>query len=330
MKRALLSFATLAVVGIAPRAAFADESKQHFDRGLQFMAEKNFDAACDEFGKSDGIAPTMSTKFQLGRCNESRQRWATARYYFLECARLSTEAGDTKRAEAARQRVAEAEKNTPHLLLTVIAPVPGEAIVANGVPIPQDKWKEPLYVDPGRVRVEAGAPGRAPFRFEISTSQPGAEITVEVPALVPDRGGGYMYGQRDRRARGTPERVDPGVPMKRRSPGMFAGGIALSSIGGVGIITGLVVVGVASSPKRSCDLSISITNTGCTVEEQTGLRNAGIAITVLGVASLAAGIPLAVIGGRKVPANPEPAQARLTFEPWIGPTLAGAGLSASF
>src|SRR5438094_8661227 len=96
---AILSFAALSAASVAPRTAFADETKQHFDRGLQLMAEKKFDAACDEFAASDATAPTMATKFQLGRCNEARQRWATARYEFLECARLATEAGDLKRAE---------------------------------------------------------------------------------------------------------------------------------------------------------------------------------------------------------------------------------------
>ncbi len=287
-------FAALVFIAAPARA---DDAKRDFDLGMKLMQEKRFDDACDAFGRSDAAAPTMATKFQLGRCNEARHRYATARYDFIECAKLADAAGDKTRADAARQRVAEAEKRTPHLRLQV-APVDGERIVANGMDIPPDKWSQPLYVDPGKIALEASAPGRKPFNFDIDTSEPGAEIGVAIPELVPT-------DARAERPVGRPqgERV-------RRSPAMFGTGIALVSVGGVSLVAGAAFL---AANQVECGGSLN-----CPVSAP------GLAFVIGGIVCLGAGIPLAVIGGRKVP---PPAAA---LHPWVSPTLAGLALSGSF
>jgi hypothetical protein len=285
-------------------SAAGDSPKEHFDRGMQAMDAQKYDTACDEFGKSDALAPTMATKFQLGRCNEARGKHATARYHFIECQRLAANTGDVDRAKVARERVVEAEKNAPRLRLQVTAPTEGQTIVVNGVEIERAKWAEPLYLDPGTVALTASAPGRRAFKFEINTSEPGAEIHVPIPELVPaDRAG-------------DPEPI-PGEGVVRNK-GMMVAGITLSALGGVALVAGAIVLPVAKATDFECDFELT----------ECGAGRAGIALMVVGGTSLLAGIPLAVIGGRKAPVEEKPKRYAVTITPWI--SAIGGGVRGTF
>ena len=108
----------------------------------------------------------------------------------------------------------------------------------------------------------------------------------------------------------------PIQPMKRRSAALMGPGIAFTGLGAVGIIVGAVVYSAASSASCATDFGVSVT---CTDQSQ---QTTGAVIMLVGVGMLAVGIPLWIIGGKKVvdnDAQPAPAAARLV----VGPRSAG-------
>jgi hypothetical protein len=98
---------------------------------------------------------------------------------------------------------------------------------------------------------------------------------------------------------------------------MMAAGIVLTSIGGLGLVGAGVLISQNNQENERCSQQ-------CVPNERK--RNVGIAIGVGGLAALGAGIPLLVIGARKVPATVEEPAMGLTLE--LGPS--GAQLTGSF
>jgi hypothetical protein len=99
---------------------------------------------------------------------------------------------------------------------------------------------------------------------------------------------------------------------RRNSPGAMAAGITLSTIGGLTTIVGAVFVAAASkhsSPSyatleyRSSDSYAMHSELYYDSSKSKQLRAIGIGTMVFGLTELVIGIPLAVVGARKVPAK---------------------------
>ncbi|AGP34073.1 hypothetical protein SCE1572_05900 [Sorangium cellulosum So0157-2] len=110
----------------------------------------------------------------------------------------------------------------------------------------------------------------------------------------------------------------PPVPLRRNSPGLMLGGIALTAGGTIAFFAGTGLLASASERYEIyCDRDgfIGICNTRTDGPRQV----AGALVSIGGGIMLAVGIPLWVIGGKKVPANAEateePAQTTLSFGP---------------
>lgn len=111
--------------------------------------------------------------------------------------------------------------------------------------------------------------------------------------------------------------VDHGVPRKRRSTGMMAGGIVMVSVTPIA----LIVSAVASVKKRACE-SIDGGHGG---NYDCSNYNASLYGGLLSAAALVGiGVPLIVVGGKKVPVNKGQGAARIM--PWATPRAAGVGL----
>lgn len=123
-----------------------------------------------------------------------------------------------------------------------------------------------------------------------------------------------------------PPMMGPPPRMERRSKGMMAGGIVLIGVGALSLITGLVTYAVGSiGPYQSSNCYGSY-NCGGSYVPDSGTRTAGIVLMVGGVAGLGVGIPLTVIGAKKVPVDPQTGEpkteASTTPTLRIGPTNA--------
>ncbi|WP_437725714.1 hypothetical protein [Sorangium sp. So ce861] len=110
----------------------------------------------------------------------------------------------------------------------------------------------------------------------------------------------------------------PPVPLRRKSPGLMLGGIALTAGGTIAFFAGTGLLASASERYEIyCDFGgyTSICDTRTDGPRQV----AGALVSIGGGLMLAVGIPLWVIGGKKVPATAdapeEPAQTTLSLGP---------------
>jgi serine/threonine-protein kinase len=156
-----------------------------FDRGLEQMRLGKDEEACQSLERSQAIEPGVGTMLYLAECYEKLGRTASAWAMYREAASLAQEQGQTERAKKGATR---AEYLTSSLSkLTLIVPshaaVPGLAITRNGNAVPAAAWGAPVPVDPGEQKLEASAPGYAPWSLSVNLPPNGARIVVDVPAL---------------------------------------------------------------------------------------------------------------------------------------------------
>jgi hypothetical protein len=104
-----------------------------------------------------------------------------------------------------------------------------------------------------------------------------------------------------------PPDVDYPPEMRSRSTGMIAGGVLLLSFGMVGVIAGSAMVS-AHEPVQETDSPCvdpgfcgTEVSSAAQVVLKPGLRTAGIATLVGSAVAMSAGIPLLIIGAKKVP-----------------------------
>jgi hypothetical protein len=147
------------------------------------------------------------------------------------------------------------------------------------------------------------AAGEARAQGSIVTPTPGPSVPGYAP--MPPPGGYAPY------VMGPPVYYMP-VPVRRHNPAMAAGGIALVAVGGVLLVAGTATYAAGAQttlefPPCPADVPCNPIETSRHPE----LRDAGIAMMVGSVAMIAAGIPLIVIGSRRVTDRPEPAQSLL-------------------
>jgi hypothetical protein len=158
-----------------------------FDRGLALMREGKLDEACARLEQSNAIERGIGTMLYLAECYEKQGRSASAWALFREAASEAQAAGQFERANAGRQR---AEKLEPSLSkLTVEVPdavrVQGLEITRNGAPLAPGLWGVPLPVDPGRLIVEARAPGYLSSSHTVVVEKGSQQARYELTKLEP-------------------------------------------------------------------------------------------------------------------------------------------------
>lgn len=103
-----------------------------------------------------------------------------------------------------------------------------------------------------------------------------------------------------------PPPVEPPAPTQRASTPMFVAGIVTLSVGGVVAIIGSAVLASSGDEVQVyCDNPDGSPGSyPCRTAEDTSGRGLGIGLLVAGGVGVAAGIPLLILGSRRVPADP--------------------------
>jgi len=156
-----------------------------FDEGRELMQSGRPSEACPRFEESDRLEPGLGTRFHLAACYEALGKLASAHALFLEVAAEAKQRGQEERERLARERVEVLEPKLSRLTIDVpFASSPELRIERDGTLIGNPQWGVAVPVDPGRHRVSASAPGRAPWSTEVVVAADGAFTRVEVPPLV--------------------------------------------------------------------------------------------------------------------------------------------------
>jgi serine/threonine-protein kinase len=347
---ALAMFLAALVGGAGDARADTAAAQALFDAARQLMAQGRHAEACPKLEESQRLDPGIGTQFNLAACYEHIGRTASAWSMFLEVAGAAKAAGQPEREKVARQRAAALEAKLTRLTITAPPDAPEDLQVKrDGAPVGRAQWGIPVPVDPGKHTVEAVARGRRPFARTVELTTPGASETVAIPRLPagrvatpaapppPPPATGPGLPPVAPRAPAAAAAPTPAAPpqMRRRSKGMMVTGIVLISVGAVAVVGGGLAI-AAACPGDTCDdtedtflgydeYGEPIYMSGFDSGEDDSAAAAGVALVLGGIVSAGVGIPLAIIGGRKVPVQPEKRAAAAAAAPELvlGPRYAG-------
>jgi hypothetical protein len=284
-----------------------------FDQGKALVAEGRLPEACRKFEASAQLSQTPGVRLNLVDCWAATGRTASAWAMAEEALGLAERSGDAPAAAAARARREDLQKRLVYLLVTVppAAAVPGLAITRDGQPLPQAEWGTAVPVDPGAHEVTAEAPGRPRWSTTRSVTEPGATVTIAVPAP------------------GDEKTADAG-PVTPDAPSSWSTrrtlGIAGGALGVVGLGIGTALAVTASAKKHTYEAHEAPDGSCADATCQSESHAAFTAGTWSTVAFLAGGA-LVAAGGVLFFSAPG---VSATVTPVAGPQSAGLALSGGW
>ena len=172
-----------ACVVLALGTAAADpnpEAEQLFRDGRRLLSEGKPVEACEAFGASAKLEPSVGTYLNLGDCRAKLGQTASAWAAFVAAAGLAREHNDPRGAEAER-RTAELEPKLSYLKIDA-ARIPNLEIDRDHVATAPGEWGTEVPIDPAHYVIDAKAPGYEPWSTAIDVA-PGEHKAVVVPAL---------------------------------------------------------------------------------------------------------------------------------------------------
>jgi hypothetical protein len=155
-----------------------------FDDGKRLMAQGRWADACPKLDQSQRLAPAIGTEFNLADCWEHADRLASAWAAFLDVVDQTHRRGETSRESAARTRADALAPRLGKLTIQVPTRAPDLEVRRDGQLVQPEVWGVAVPVDAGDHRIEARAPGRAPWSSTVHTSD-GQPAAISVPDLAP-------------------------------------------------------------------------------------------------------------------------------------------------
>lgn len=206
-----------------------------YNEARDLLKAGNKAAGCAKFVASEALSPAASTMLNIARCDEQDGKVATAFADYTQALRLN---GDTPGVERRKELEALAEQGRraleprlPRLRIVITGAPAGVQVQRDREEIPASALGEALPADPGVHQVHVSAPG---YREETRavTLEEGKTAVVEI-ALQRSAAGG----------------TSGDAPPSRQGPGWSRpAGIALTTVGAVGLVVG-AVTGIVSLDK---------------------------------------------------------------------------------
>jgi len=156
-----------------------------FREGRRLMIAGEYAEACPKFLASQNLDPGVGTLLNLGDCYAKNGQTASAWAQFIEAASEAHRLGDTRRQEAAQARATELEVRLVRLTIVVppAADVAGLEIKRDGTRVDRALWGAALPVDPGKLVIEATAPGKKKWTVTVPRKDGDPPAIVTLPVL---------------------------------------------------------------------------------------------------------------------------------------------------
>jgi len=265
--------------------AVAEDALKLYDKG-------DYAGAFEKANRANELvhAPTMA--LLTGRCLEKLGRWVEASEKYLEAANGALEpnaspAQKQAQGDASKARAALLPR-IPSVELALDPPTPDAQVTLDRKVVPAAMVGIKRPIDPGKHNVTVARGGESASQdFTLKEAD-----SVRVVLKAPGKPAGAYYPPPPP---GQPPVVmlyPPGTPppppvMKRRSTGLFVTGIVFIPIGSIVTLAGTFLL-VAGG--------------------ETGADVGGPAVLCVGLATLTSGIVMTVVGGKKVPVEPNTAR----------------------
>ncbi len=313
----LVSLLALVALASTARADGAGDAERLFREGVRLRDGGDFASACPKFADSFALDPAPGTLVNLGDCEVRIGKLIAAiEHYKLAIAGFPK--GD-KRRDLLSQKLVSVEPKLAHLTIRVAPTVPETARITRGA-APFDRHESGVSVttDPGKLVVVVAADGRTDSTYDVELGEgQSKELQVDVGAPVPEK---PVAAPRPVIA----EKLATTEPRPLRTAGFIVGGVGVAGLG-VGVVTGLMAMGKASTVRSHCDT----TTYACDSEGVDAAKSGNVLAPVSTVSFIAGGVLLAG-GVTMVFLGSKKKESTVSLVPTAGPLGGGAMLIGMF
>jgi hypothetical protein len=312
MKRLPVVFLVLASALVAVRSSAADSgdeaaSTELFNAGRESMRHGDYAAACPKFAESARLKPSVGALAKLAECEEHERKLVGAYTRWKQALNLARALGDARTADVERQ-LARLDGLVPKLRIVSGPDIPQDAVIrVDELTLSTAGLGVALPVELGKHVVAASAPHTKPWSTTVDVHEPGATVSVTLPALegtsqAPDEpGGALLAGDRGSRVHPVVPPLASGGSTGSRSGGWRTAGIAVAGMGLAAAAVGGVLGGYALRQRDQAhcagtvcpdDASAGMLRSAKTAADvSTGLLIGGGALFTSGVVMWAVGRP---------------------------------------
>jgi len=305
------------------QATDAAMAQSLFDEGRKLMNDKKYAEACPKLAESQRLDPALGTLLNLAVCHERSGRTATSWSELRDVVSLARRENRPERERYAREHIAALEPKLSRLTIARSAGATDSVEVRlDDALFGEGALGTAVTIDPGAHRIEARAPGKKPWKTEITIGANADRKVVEIPPLDPE----------PKPLASAPPPPPP--PIAREPPppapapgggktaGFVLGGLGLVALG-VGAVAGIEAIAKWNDrtdhcPKDACDAA------GLDADKVARrwalLADVGVGVGVVGVAVGA----IFLVSGSKTSAG------RVDVSPRIGAHHAGLAASITW
>lgn len=298
------------------RAAEPDPAEIYFERGLDHMEAKRYEAACPAIEESYKLDPRPGTLFTLAECEALRGRLATAIARYDEYLAVHNALPDAqKRKQGDRAKVARAQRDAlarevPQVTLVLPPDAPeGTTVERDGVAVPAESISAPVPLDPGEHVIKARAPGGAEVELRVRVGKGEKKtLTLELkagPEAAPEPAPAPAPAPPPVTRAPEPAPPPDSGPSGRRVAAYVAGGLGLAGLA-LGGVTGTLAIGQKGTVDEHCD-GAACDHEGKEAADK--LQGFGL-VSTIGFAVGAAGVGAAAVLLLTEPDRPADAAAR--------------------
>jgi hypothetical protein len=197
------------------------------------MEQGNFGEACPKLQASYQLDPATGTLLNLGFCQESQGSAAVAYQTYQAARARAIGEGNEERLQFAAIRILALENRVVRVILPSPVHAQGFWVLCDGLQAEIAIGSARCVVDPGKHRVDYGAPGKIAETQQIDAATPGSEVVIQLRPL---------RSARIARATPTLRNVSPPVSADTTRAGGLSNGTAaaisfgIAAVGAVGTL----------------------------------------------------------------------------------------------
>ncbi len=325
----LLGLALASVAATSTTAAFADaRADELFQEGRKAMKANDWPGALASLSQSYKLEPAPGTLLNVAECEMHVGKLAQALEHFKQV-EIALPTQDKRRGVAVERALSLASR-VPRLVVKLAATAPAGTEVYRG-----DTRLEPgatVLVDPGPISLRVTAPGRRERALSVTAKEnETTAVLAEPEALDGPAAPGPVpgLGPSPSRSPASSPPADSGVQASatpgngKRTAGFVIGGVGVASLG-VGVVTGLMALGKASTVKEHCDPNLACDPQGVDA------GSSGKTLSLVSTITVAAGLVGIGVGTFLVVTSKGKSAPITAFAPVVSPEFAGATLWRSF
>lgn len=152
--------------------ARVDQARTLFYQGVEHLRAEQWVLACENLEASNALVETATTHLNLAVCSKHLGRFLAQRDHLKRVLALGQNELSPERLTEAQDALRQLESAIPRIVVHMPTDAQGARVAFGGVV--QD-GSGPFEVDPGDVRIEVTAFGRAPFRTQVVARE--SEVT---------------------------------------------------------------------------------------------------------------------------------------------------------